>query len=459
MSDQPETDVLIIGGGITGLAAAWTLAEAGKTVTLLEASDRIGGMMQTLREGDWQAEIGPNTLLARPALYETFQKLGLSDSVILANGAQAKRYIAKGGRLHALPRGPLGALASPLARPALPALLRDLRAKPSTEADESIAGFACRHFGAYVLRHFVDPFVSGTSGGDPARLSVRAVMPRLVAAETAGSGSVVRGMMAARRAPPAATMPDTWKRALVSFPQGMQQLPRRLAEKFQAAGGRMLTNCAVAHLTHNGGTWQVVDQSGQHHSAKHVLLATPAHITANLIEPHSLALADDLRAIPSAPMVALSLGFAAKDVGHTLDGFGGLIPRSEGRRTLGVLFASSQFPGRAPEGHHLLSIFLGGRQDDAIMALDDDTLVATALQDLRDMLDLRGAPQWVKIQRMPHAIPQYEVGHLALLQRIDSHMAGLARLSLAGSWRGGISVGDCLASGQAAAQAILDTPA
>lgn len=456
MTANPTDDVLIIGGGITGLSAAWRLAEAGRRVTVIEAAPRAGGVVETLRDGDWQAELGPNTLLARPALYETLRDLGALDSVILANGAGARRYLAKGGKLQALPRDPISALLSGLTRPALPALFRDLRAKPLDGPDESIASFIRRHFGDYVLRQFIDPFVSGTNGGDPERLSVRAAMPRLALAEGAGNGSVIRGMMAARKAaPPAGDMPENWRRALVSFPQGMQSLPRHLADRFTALGGRLLTGRKVTTLAQSDGGWQVQDDSGTTYHAAQVLVTIPAGFTANLVEGMSLSLADDLRAIPYAPMIAVALGYAAKDVGHPFDGFGGLIPRLEGRRTLGALFASAQFPGRAPEGHHLMNVFLGGRNDETITALDDAALLAQVQSDLGDLMGLRAPPVWHRIHRMPHAIPQYEVGHLSLLQRIDGAVAQMPGLGLIGSWRDGISVGDCLASGQRAAAALL----
>lgn len=456
-------DVLIVGGGATGLAAAWALAKRGQRVTLLERGPHVGGNIRSERDGEWQIEHGPNTVIMKPPLYALLEELELLAEAQPANATSRKRYVALDGRPQALPMGPLDALRSPLIGwRGWAGLLREPFVKPADtgEADtneESLASFVQRRLGPRILERMVDPFVSGVYAGDPSRLSVRAAMPRLAALES-DHGSLLRGGLAhlrqRRREPPG--VPAEWRGKLVSFPRGLQRLAERLAERIAAQPTATIAcEREVVGVRREGENWVAWAREGQEWRARHLILAVPALAAARLLAPLDAALAQPLETIDYPPVNAIALGFRESDIAHPLDGFGVLIPRSEGRRTLGALFASTLFPGRAPAGHKLINAFIGGQRDPAAAEGDDDTQVARVLADLSNLLGIRGEPVWRRVSRWPRAIPQYELGHLARIEALDAALERHPGLTLAGNWRGGIAVGDCLENGRLLGEALL----
>lgn len=443
-------DTLILGGGATGLAVAWALAKRGQRVTLLERGERVGGNIRSERDGEWQIEVGPNTVIMKPSLYALLEELDLLEEAQPANVISRKRFVVLDGRPVALPMGPLDALTSPLI--GWRGWMR-LAREPFIghgPGEESLADFVERRLGSRILTHMVDPFVSGVYAGDPARLSVQAAMPRLAALER-DHGSLLRGGLAhlrqARRE--SSPVPAGWRGKLVSFPQGLQRLAECLAERI-AARPTATVACEqeIVGVRRERENWVVSARGGREWRATNLVLAVPALAAAKLLAPLDAALAEPLETFAYPPVNTIALGFRDTDVAHPLDGFGMLIPRSEGRRTLGALFASTLFPGRAPAGHALINAFLGGHRDPAAAEGDDDTQVARVLADLSDLLGIRGEPVWCRISRWPRAIPQYELGHLTRLKALDAALTGHPGLYLAGNWRGGIAVGDCLENGR-----------
>ena len=466
-SDIPETtgtqltDTLVIGAGASGLAAAYELSRQGARVTVLEAGERPGGNIRTHRDGDWQIEIGPNTLMVKPPLFELLEELDLTDEAIFAGEAGRKRYIAQGKQVVPIPTNPLAAPFNPLIGPGT--ILRLLREPWVRRAahEESLADFVRRRLGRHVLENLVDPFVSGVYAGDPARLSAQAAMPKLVAMERE-HGSLIRGGIAAmkaarrRRREGTETLPREWRGKLASFPDGIQTLTDRLAERIAgSAGGEVRCGVHAVCVTPGTDGWEVIDADGKRWQARHLVLATPAHVGAELLRPLDPLLAEPLDEITYPPVASVALGFPTGMLAHPLDGFGVLIPRKESRRTLGALFSSTLFPNRAPAGHKLITGFIGGRQDLGATEMTDAELVRQVCRDLGDLLGIEGEPVWQRVSRWPRAIPQYELGHLERIERLDQALAKHPRLSLIGNWRGGIAVGDCLENGRVMARQIL----
>lgn len=443
-------ETLIVGGGATGLAAAWALAKRGQAVTLLERHPQLGGNLRSERDGEWQIEHGPNTLIMKPPLYALLEELDLLGEAQPANAVATKRYVVLGGRPVALPMTPMTALASPIIGWRGWARLVREPFVPRHGDEETLAGFVSRRLGPRILERMVDPFVSGVYAGDPSRLSVQAAMPRLAALEQEHRSLIVGGLKRlrqARREP--SPVPAEWRGKLVSFPCGLQQLTDRLAERIAAQPEATIrTGCDIARVSRDGELWVVEDGQGRIWRARSLVLAVPAPVAARLLRSVDPALAEPLEAIAYPPVNAIALGFRERDIGHPLDGFGVLIPRSEGRRTLGALFSSTLFPNRAPAGHKLLNVFIGGRQNPAAADGDDATQIAQVLDDLRDLLGISGEPVWQRVTRWPQAIPQYEMGHRERLAALDAAQAAHAGLHLAGNWRGGIAVGDCLENGR-----------
>ncbi len=475
-------DVLVIGAGATGLSAAYHLTRAGKTVRLIEAADRIGGNIGTLAFDDWQVETGPNSLMLSTALATLIDDLGLHESLQVASDTASKRFVVKNGRPVALPTNPLTFLTSPLF--GLGDLFHLMREPWIRRADheETIAEFVRRRLGQGFLDWAIDPFVSGVYAGDPNRLSVRAATPKIYALER-DQGSLIRGALAkmkARKAERAAresentpddassedtpaiqTMPAG---KLISFRHGLGELVEALAQAIEdgsenSGHGTIHTGERVTTIVPpaDDALWRVTTHSGQTFTARQLVLATPAWVSADLLTGLSPDLAETLNTVPYPAVASVALGFARKQVRHPLDGFGMLIPSKEQHQTLGVLFSSSLFPGRAEENQVLLTAFIGGRRHPEAAEGKPEEIIERVLADLRPLLGIEGEPLFQRVQSWPRAIPQYERGHLERIEVVDRLLADLPGLSLAGNWRDGIAVGDCLENGRKLAERLTGT--
>jgi oxygen-dependent protoporphyrinogen oxidase len=434
------TEIVVVGAGISGLSCAWFLRSRGHDVRVLEAGPQAGGCLGSARHDGFLIEAGPNsTLLRNGALGELVQALGLGDQLIEADRAAKRRYVVKDERLVALPGSPGAFLATPLFSTAakLRLLLEPFHRRARDE--ESIAQFVRRRLGPEFLDWAIDPFVSGVYAGDPERLSVRAAVAKIHALE-AEHGSLLLGALARlARARSSGPMPVG---RLISFRDGMQTLARALAELL---GAVVQCGVEVTAIERSIDGWRVHTSAGEQR-AERLVLSVPAYRAATLLAPLDGGLAAELAAIHYPPVASVALGFARDQVSHPLDGFGMLIPSRAGRQTLGALFSSTLFPGRAPAGQVLLTAFIGGARKPAIAALDEGVIVQQVLADLGPLLGVRGAPVLARVRRWPRAIPQYELGHLERLARIDARLAALPGLHLRANWRDGISVGDCVAN-------------
>jgi len=444
MPDTP-LDCLVVGAGISGLASAWFLARRGLNVRVLEAANELGGVMHSLRDRGFLVETGPNSTLARGGAFdEIVRGLGLAPELLVANPAASRRYVVQHGAPVALPGNPLAFFTTPIF--SIGAKLRIFTEPFHRRADteETIAQFVRRRLGPEFLDWAIDPFVSGVYAGDPERLSVRAAVPKIYALE-AQHGSLIVGALS-RMLRGRAGGPQPGGR-LVSFRGGMQTLPVAIAREL---GERVMPGAAATGLARAGDGW-IAQTAGREHRARQVVLALPAHAAAKLLEPLSAIAARELAAVVYAPIAAVGLGFRRAQIRHALDGFGMLIPRRENRKTLGVLFSSTLFPGRAPDDCALLTAFIGGARHPGIAQVDDEAVIEQILADLRPLLGIEGAPVMTRVTRWARAIPQYELGHLERLARLDAALAALPGLQLRANYRDGISVADCVQNAQALA--------
>ena len=443
--------VVIVGGGISGLAAAWFLHRAGFVVTVLEAGAEPGGNAHTIERDGFLVDTGPTSTFYRGgALGQMLQDLGL-ESEILEADRQAPRYIVKQDRLIPLPTGLLDFIRTPLFSPSAKWRLLAEPFYRRAANEESIAAFTRRRLGAEFLDWAVDPFVSGVYAGDPERLSVRAATARLYALEAA-HGSLLVGALWRGLRGNGGTHP---RGRLISFRRGMQQLPNAIAAKLS---GNVHLATAVTRIERaTSGEWVAHSAAGDHRAA-HLVLSLPAYRAAPLLAPLIPEAARALSEITYPPVASVALGFARAQVTHPLQGFGALIPRRAQRETLGVIFSSSLFPGRAPVGKVLLTAFVGGARNPGVCAGGERAAYERALADLRALLGVRGEPVFSHVSLWPRAIPQYELGHLGRVEHISACVAGLPGLHLRANWRDGVSLADSVSNASALAATLQRQP-
>ncbi|MFP8966606.1 protoporphyrinogen oxidase [Pokkaliibacter sp. CJK22405] len=441
---QTSKRIIVVGGGISGLASAWFLQHRGHIVTLLESKGSLGGNLATLEEAGFLIERGPNsTLDNRPALGELIDHLGLADERLAPSSAAKRRFVVRDGKLVALPGSPQGFLSTPLFswKAKLRLGLEPFIGKAAHE--ETIAAFVRRRLGKEFLDYAINPFVSGVYAGDPEKLSVQAATARVYELEKS-HGSLLKGAWSLMKARKSKTLETGPSGTLTSFRGGLGQLARALVQQLENhphCHVRTHANVAAVEQTRSG--WSVAFND-ERINADAVVLATPAHVTARLLESQAPEASSALENIEYPEVLSISMAFDRQQVAHALDGFGMLIPRCEGVKTLGTLFPSSIFTGRAPAGKVLLTSFIGGRLNPQVAELSDQQLSRQVLADIAPLLGIVGQPEHTWVTRWPQAIPQYEVGHLERLAEIETALAELPGLYLRSNWRDGISVADCI---------------
>lgn len=443
--------VAIIGGGITGLTAAFRLLRENIPVTVYEASGRTGGVIQSIRKDGFLAEFGPNSILeTSPRITELIRDLGLESRRLYSDPGAENRYVVRGARPVKLPVSPPGFLGTELF--SLRAKLR-LMAEPfirraPADLEESLAQFVVRRIGQEFLDYAINPFVAGVYAGDPARLSVRHGFPKLHAIEQR-YGSLIVGQFLGARERKRRGEVSKQEAKKISFDEGLQVLVDTLWDRL---GNAVRVNCPVRGIQQASGRWTVVSQpqgrreETKPHSA--VLLAAPAYRLAQLRVAGQADLSlSPLAQIHYPPVASVVLGFRREDVAHPLDGFGMLIPQVEGFSILGSLFSSSLFPNRAPAGQVLITSYVGGVRAPKLALGSPEELFTLTLRDLRRILGVKGDPTFRHRVLYQQAIPQYEVGYGRFKDLMNQAEEKAPGLFFAGHYRDGISLGDSILSG------------
>lgn len=455
--------VAVIGGGITGLACVHRLLrEGGVEPVLLEGSERLGGKIRSEADGPFLFECGPDSFLtAKPWALELMRDIGLSDALVPTNTVSKNLYLYTRGRLRRYPEGLL------LMAPAkvIPFLLSDLVPWPAKlrmgldyvlprgrdDEDESLGAFARRRFGDEALETVVGPIMSGIFSGDPDRLSLAATFPQFKEMERKHR-SMMLGMKAAMRGrPPAApgiTMFMTLRGGMYRF---VETLERRVPAELVRRGTQVL---GVSRSP--DGDWRVAVAGSEPVRADAVVLAVPADKDAALLREADPGLADELAGIRFASTATVNLVFPDAGFPRGYEGFGFLVDRREGRSLTGVTFTSNKYPGLTPPGHTVIRCYMGGFGRDSVVGKPDEELLGIVLGDLRSIMGITAAPERVKLFRWPDSNPQYEVGHLARLARMEARLKAQSGLLLAGSSFRGIGIPECVRSGTEAARRVLE---
>ena len=445
-----DCDVLVVGAGISGLTAAFRLARNGFRVEVIEAEGRTGGVIGSDRSDGVLYERGPTSFRETdPVIPALLADLGIADKRVEVNAAAVKRYIVRNGALIALPASPAAFLATPLfsVRAKLNLLREPFVAPAGTRIEESVSGFVTRRLGRELLDYAVEPFVAGIYAGNPDELSLAAAFPRLAALEHR-YGSLLRGQILG-----ASERGERHVSRSFSFGGGMGTLTDALA---RAVGVRTQARAMEIAPTGDGAIVVGIESArGRSQSrARAVVLAVPADRAAALVQALAPDAARALDEIPYAPVASVAGTYARAHVAHALDGFGFLVPRAEKRRILGTLFSSSMFDGRAPENAVLLTTYVGGRRDPRLAQCSEDELQAMVADELAVCLGASQRPRSSVVTRWPRAIPQYTLGHRERIERAERVQSVLPGLYLCASYRGGVSVGDCIRSAHETADAV-----
>ena len=442
---------LVVGGGISGLVCAYALRKAGIDAQLVEASPRAGGVIQSVTRDGFLLELGPQSLSRTPALRELCADLGISSELLHAPPC-APRYVLIDGKLRPVPLSPPAFFMSSLVNASTKwALVRDICGKSTPpDGDESVADFVRRKFSKQLLDRLADPFVSGIYAGDPERLSIRSAFPQLYEAEKS-AGSIVRGMLRLAKSSKGPRQRST----LQSFREGNETLVRTLAKQL---GPALLTETSVTAISRQ------TDRSfdlrlecrgrDESVSARSLILATPPDVTGRLLSPLDSSFETLLGSIEYAAVAVVSLGYRKKDLGHSLDGFGFLVPRSAGLRVLGTVWNSSLFPGRAPEGQALLTSFVGGATDPAATKLKPEELVSLVHREISTLLSLKSEPVFSNVTIWPRALPQYNLGHGDRLAALAKACLRFSGLWLTGNYLQGPAIGSCVDQAFAVAEEV-----
>ena len=453
--------IIIVGGGIAGLAAARAAVLRGRElkrdvkVTLLERSPRLGGVLVTERVDGFLLDAGADSwVVAKPQATALARALGLGGSLLGTRLENRRYYVGWGERLHLVPEGLVLGVPTRIG-PLLTTRLFTWRGKARMamepfvaprrfegDDDESIADFATRRLGREAAERLVAPLLGGISAGDASDISVRAAFPQLVAMERE-HGSLVRGMLVARRA-------RSGESPFMSLEGGTGALVDALVNMLRDDGVPLRENAAVESLGRDGTTWTVRLEGGERLEADAVLLAVPAYAAAQLVASLDDELSGALSSIVFGSSTTVFLGYRRKDVGRPLDGVGFVVPRTAGRAVMACTWISSKWEGRAPEDHVLLRVFIAGSSQ------PDDALVSTARAELRTLMGLDAEPCMTRVFRFEHSSAQMRVGHLVTLRTIRARLAKAAPgLRVAGGGYDGVGIPDCIRQGEDAGRAMV----
>ncbi|MCC6523352.1 MAG: protoporphyrinogen oxidase [Polyangiaceae bacterium] len=481
----------VVGGGVSGLAAAHRALELGRAagrpvaVSLFEARARLGGAVGTERRDGYLVEMGADMFVTdKPWALSLCERLGLGGRLVGANAAYRRSLVLRAGKPLPVPEGfmlmapaRLGrVLASPILslRGKLRILCEPFVPARHDDDDESLGAFARRRLGKEALERLVEPLVAGIYTGDPEHLSLRATLPRFLAMERE-HGSLWRGQRRALGRGRAEEGASGARYGLfVSFPDGMAELLDALETRLRAGGVALELGTSVLGLERTAAGFALTrrrparprpgraawtepppsDGETVRELFDAVVVALPAPRGAALLAAASPALAAALGSIEHASSAIVVSGYRRADVRHPLDAFGLVVPAAEGRQIFSVSFASRKFPGRAPEGHVLLRSFVGGLRHGELLRRSDEALCALVRRELAALLGVGGRPDFELVARHERAMPQYDVGHLGRVAAIERLLAAEPALAVATNALHGVGVPDCVHAGERAAEHV-----
>lgn len=464
-------DVAVVGGGISGLAAAYRLVTSGQDfkVVVIEASDRVGGILQTEQVDGFTIDGGPDSFLSvKPRGMGLARELGLEGRIQWTDEANRGSFLYRKGALHPLPEGLTGLIPTQLGPMAKTKLVSprgkarmglDFVLPPKGgDADESLRSFIGRRLGTEVFDNLIEPLMAGIYSGDGSRLSLMATFPQLRVAEQE-HGGLIKGVLAGRKRQTLRAIGHQTRQGFASFRTGMHELPDALKSAIEAHGGVIRTGREVARIDRMEDGRFVVAQDGRGEALSqvfdHVVLAVPAPVQVRLLRHLDAEASEAMAQIEVASSAAILLGYRETEQARAPENYGYLVPRVEGRPVKAITWLSSKWEGRAPEGHFLARAFIGRAGQQEVLACPDDELVELVREELRQVSGIVGDPVVQRVYRLHEVMPQYTVGHLDRVARLERVVARVPGLEIAGNMLRGVGIPDCIASGEAASDRLL----
>jgi protoporphyrinogen/coproporphyrinogen III oxidase len=464
--------VAIVGGGITGLAAAYRLLSRKPElqVTIYEASSRAGGILRTETVDGFTIEAGPDSFIsAKPRGVGLSQELGLDTRFQWTNDRNRGSFLLRGGKLHPMPEGLTGLIPTrlgPMLRTGLVSpwgkarmALDFVRPPWPGDEDETLEQFVERRLGSEVYHNLIEPMMAGIYSGNGAELSLAATFPQLRTAERL-HGGLIKGVLAARREAQMRPIGQQERRGFVSFQTGIHELPDTLLAHIQAAGGAVRFGHRVEHIDRTeAGTYTLMVTGEEQSSlirADAVIVAAPAPVAASLLRTAAPKAAEALAAIPTVSTALIAMGYTIGPGAQPPAGFGYLVPRAERRKVKAMTWLSSKWENRAPEGRFLVRAFVGRAGEQEILEHSDHELVGFVQDELREVVGITADPVLREVYRWELAMPQYTLGHLDRVARIETVTSRIPGLEIAGNMLQGVGIPDCISSGEAASGRVLE---
>jgi len=434
---------IVIGAGISGLTAAWSLKKQGYEVKIIDKKSRTGGVVDTYSDSGFKAESGTNCIMVHSQqVLDFLDEVGMTDEILEIKSSAKKRFIVKDGKILAVPTNPISAMLSRIFTfKGKCRIFKEALITPSDyDTELSVAEFASRRFGNEVLDYAFDPFMTGVYAGNLEKLSARWALPKLWSLEQK-YGSIIKG--AIKSMFEKGKNGGKFKTKIISFKHGMNQLASHLSYLMK---DDISIDCKVLSVDYDQGKWNVVtDNEDSSDTYDKMILAVPAYALKSLPLPGNASLLlDALNKIEYAPIASVTFGFEKNQISHPLDGFGVLIPSKENMSILGSLFVSSMFDGKAPSKHATLTTYIGGMRNPELVEKDIPELCDIAYNDLQKLLGINGKPIFQKVFKWKKGIAQYNLGYGAFVECIDEFEHEFPNIKLIGSYRGGIGIGSCI---------------
>lgn len=456
-------EVIIIGGGITGLAAAYELEKRNINYLLIEKENRLGGVIKTERRGDFIFEGGPDCFVSfKPWVEELARELEIEDELICTREENKGTFVYSRGKLHLLPEG-LTELVPKDIKQFLFTPLISVRGKlrmalevfippKKNKEDETLASFVKRRFGKELLDKIAEPLIAGIHASNPETMSLESTFPHFLEMERE-FGSVTWGMLRKRREMKGAKR-EKKRTFFMSFKKGMQEIVETLEKKIPPH--KIVLSKEVVGLEKKDHFYLITLKSGGSFKAKNIILTTPTYSSAKIVREIDKELSHKLSEIPYSPSITIPIAFKKNDFAHPLKGFGVVVPKSEGRRVMAISWISSKWPYRVPEGYVMLRVFMGGKEGKKLVTFSKEEILKIALEEIKIIMRTSAEPFDYEVFRFEKSMPQYTLGHKQKIGFIQSRLEELhPSLIITGGAFHGVGIGDCIREGRKAARKIL----